>query len=262
MGVGVGGRPRLNAPPTPAHIAGATRADPPHRSAGGGLSRFADRPHDLARSRRLHRHGLVVGRAGRRHQALGQDRDRRVLHPLRGQARGVCEEIRLQGRRALRGDSCRSGHRGDRQHHAERRAPADHACRGRGRQARLPRQADRQHRQRRPRHHRNLPQGRRDPGNGLSAPPREPFPLGQAADRRRHVRHAGQRRSQHQPRPARQDRPVVVALSGRRHAGRRDAADRHPLRRRADLSDGAGEGGARASSLSSCCPATTRTSRA
>ena len=30
------------------------------------------------------------------------------------------------------------------------------------------------------------------------------------------------------------------------HAGRRDAADRHPLRRRADLPDGAGEGGARA----------------
>ena len=133
---------------------------------------------------------------------------------------------------------------------------------GGGRQARLPRQADRQHRLRRPRHHRGLPQGRRGAGARLSAPAREPFPLGQAADRRRRVRQARQRRGQHQPRPARQDRSDLVALPGRRHAGRRDAADRHPLRRRAGISDGAGQGGARAVRRSWCCPATIRTSRA
>ena len=55
---------------------------------------------------------------------------------------------------------------------------------GGGRQARVPRQADRQQRHRRPRHHRGLPQGRRGAGDGLSAPPRKPFPLDQAADRR------------------------------------------------------------------------------
>ncbi len=38
--------------------------------------------------------------------------------------------------------------------------------------------------------------------------------------------------------PPRQDRSQLVALPGRRDAGRRDAADRHPLYRRADLSDG------------------------
>ena len=48
----------------------------------------------------------------------------------------------------------RSQHRGDHQHHAERRAPRDHARRGRGRQARLPRQADRQHDRRCARAHR------------------------------------------------------------------------------------------------------------
>ena len=77
-----------------------------------------------ARSRRLHRHGLVVGRAGRRHQALGQARDRRLLHALGGQARGVRQEIRLPGRRKATRRAGRSRDRGDRQHHAERRASA------------------------------------------------------------------------------------------------------------------------------------------
>ena len=85
---------------------------------------------------------------------------------------------------------------------------------------------------------------------------------GSSGDRRRPLRQAGASRSQHQPRPARQDRPLLVALSGRRHAGRRHAADRHPLRRRAGIPDGAGQGGVAGSSPSSCCRATTPTSRA
>ena len=50
--------------------------------------------------------------------------------------------------------------------------------------------------------------------------------------------------------------------TGRRHAGRRDAADRHPLHRRAGVSDRADQGGAAASSRNWCCRATIRTSRA
>ncbi len=98
-----------------------------------------------AAARRLSRHGLVVGRSGRRHQAHRQDRDRVLLHALAGQARGVRQEIRLQGRGELRGRAQRQVHRGDRQHHAEQRASRNHARGGGGRQAHLPRQADRQH---------------------------------------------------------------------------------------------------------------------
>ena len=60
------------------------------------------------------------------------------------------------------------------------------------------------------------------------------------------VRQARQRRGQYQPRPPRQDRSHLVALPGRRHARRRDAADRHPLHRRSGISDRAGPCGARA----------------
>ena len=99
-----------------------------------------------AAARRLHRHGLVVGRSGRRHPALGQARDRRLLHPLRGKAQDLRQRNIAAGRptsyEAILADP---GDRGDHQHHAERRASGDHP-RGRGRrQARLPRQADRQH---------------------------------------------------------------------------------------------------------------------
>ena len=55
--------------------------------------------------------------------------------------------------------------------------------RGGGRQARVPRQADRQHHRRRARHHRGVPQGEGGAGARLPAPAREPFPLDQAADR-------------------------------------------------------------------------------
>ena len=61
----------------------------------------------------------------------------------------------------------------------------------------------------------------------------------------RQVRQAGQRRSEHQPRPPRQDRPQLLALHRRGHAGRGDAADRHPLHRRARIPDGPGQGGQR-----------------
>src|SRR4029450_10235759 len=47
------------------------------------------------------------------------------------------------------------------------------------------------------------------------------------------------------PRPPRQDRSHLVALPGRRHARRRDAADRHPLHRRSGIFDRAGSCGAR-----------------
>ena len=82
---------------------------------------------DMARtaSRRLHWHGLVVGRARRRHQALGQDRDRRLLHALGGQAHGIRREIRLPAGGELRRRAGRPASRSHHQHHAERRAPAD-----------------------------------------------------------------------------------------------------------------------------------------
>ena len=118
-------------------------------------------------------------------------------------------------------------------------------CRSR-RQARLSGQADRQQHLGRPRHHRGLPQGRRGAGARLSAAAREPFPLCQAADRSRPVRQARQRRGEHQPRSSRQGRSNLVALPGRGHAGRRDAADRNPLYRRARLPDRADPCGARA----------------
>ena len=133
---------------------------------------------------------------------------------------------------------------------------------GGGGQARLPRQADRQLGLRRPRDHRGLPQGRRGARARLSAPAREPFPLDPEADRRRRIRQAGQRRGQHQPRPAGQVRSQFVALHRGGHAGRRDAADRHPLRRRARVPARAGQGGERTDSRSWCCPATIRTWRA
>ena len=46
----------------------------------------------------------------------------------RGQARGLRGEVRLPASRELRGGAGRSRHRGDRQHHAERRASADHTA--------------------------------------------------------------------------------------------------------------------------------------
>ena len=183
---------------------------------------------------------MVVGRAGRRRQALQRDRDRRLLHALGGQAARLRGEVRLPRRRELRGDPRGRIDRGDRQHHAQQRASRDHPAGGRGRQARLPRQADRQHGRRGRRDRATLPGGRRRARARLSAPAREPFPLDQGRDRRRPLRQAGAGRGQHQPRPARQDRPLVVALSGGRHAGRRHAADRHPLRRRAGNADGPG----------------------
>ena len=151
--------------------------------------------------------GLVVGRAGRRHQALRQAGDRRLLHALRGQAPRLRRQVRLPRRRQLRGDPGGSLDRGDRQHHAQQRAPGNHPGRGRGRQARVPRQADRQHGRRRPRHRRGLQEGRRGAGARLSAPAREPLPLDQGRDRRRALRQAGAGRVQHQPRPARPLRP-------------------------------------------------------
>ena len=56
-----------------------------------------------------------------------------------------------------------------------------------------------------------------------------------------------------------QDRPQLLALHRRRHARRRDAADRHPLHRRARIPAGPGQGGRAAASRGWCCPATTPT---
>jgi hypothetical protein len=62
--------------------------------------------------------------------------------------------------RELRSDPRRPPHRGDHQHHAELGAPRDHVRRGGRGQARVPRQADRQHHRRRARHHRGVPQAK------------------------------------------------------------------------------------------------------
>ena len=172
--------------------------------------------------------------------------DRRLLHALGAKAPGIRREVRLPGGAELRGDPRRPGDRGDHQHDAEQRASSRRRRGRRSRQARVPRQADRQHRRRRPRHHRGLPQGRRGARARLPAAAREPFPLDQREHRRGRVRQAGQRRGQHQPRPPRQDRSHLVALYRRGHAGRRHAADRHPLHRRARIPHRADHGGQRA----------------
>ena len=96
-------------------------------------------------------HRLVVGRAGGRGEALGHGRDRGLLHPLRREARGLRGEIRLPRGGELRGDPGRPLDCGDRQHDAQWGASRDHPDGGRRRQARLPRQADRQHGRRGPR---------------------------------------------------------------------------------------------------------------
>ena len=107
---------------------------------------------------------------------------------------------------------------------------------------------------------RSLQEGRRRAGARLSAPPREPFPLDQGRDRRRALRQAGAGGMQHQPRPARPVRSLLLALHGGRHARRRHAADRHPLRRRAGISDGAGQKRVGAPGAARAARATTRTS--
>ena len=83
--------------------------------------------------------------------AQGQALD--TIHALGPQARGLRREIPLPGGGELRGDPCRSRGRGDHQYHPERRAPSDHPRGGSSRQARVPRQAHRQHYLGRSRHH-------------------------------------------------------------------------------------------------------------
>ena len=63
--------------------------------------------------------------------------------------RAFAEKYGCRAGRELRGDPEGPLDRGRRQYHAQQRAPGDHAGGGRGRQARVPRQADRQHRARR-----------------------------------------------------------------------------------------------------------------
>ena len=113
---------------------------------------------------------------------------------------------------------------------------------------------------RRPGDRRSVQEGRRRAGARLPAPPREPLPLDQVRDRRRPLRQAGAGRVQHQPRPAWTVRSFIVALHGCRHARRRHAADRHPLRRRIGIPDGARSKACRRGSRSSCCLATIPTS--
>ena len=167
-------------------------------------------------ARRLHRHGLVVGRARRRDQALRQARDRRLLHPLGGQARAFAKKYGCRAAASyeemLADPSIEAIiNTTPNDVHLETTRAAAEA----GKHVFLDKPiantvADGA------RHHRGLPQGRRRARARLPAAPREPFPLDQAADRRRRVRQAGQRGSQHQPRPARQDRPQLLALPGRR----------------------------------------------
>ena len=188
---------------------------------------------------------LVVGRAGRRLQAFQFVRYRDLLYALARQARRLRGKIQMRAGRELRRDPGGPLDRGDHQHHAQQCSSRNHPAGGRRRQARLSRQADRQHRGGGPGDRARLREGRRRAGARLSAPARKPFPLDQGRDRRRPFRQAGAGRRQYQPRPARQDRSVVLALSGQRHAGRRHAADRHSLCRRAGNADGPGQAGVR-----------------
>ena len=196
--------------------------------------------------RRLHRHGLVVGRARRRHRAVGQAEDRGLLYAFGGQAVGLCQEIPLPSG----GELSRRSSPTARSRRSSTPRPTTCICRPR---APRPKPASTSSSTSRSptmfpmaAPSRNVPRGRRGAGVGLSAPPREPLPLDQEADRRRAVRQARQCRGQHQPRSARPVRSRLLALSGRRHAGRRHAADRHPLHRRAGIPGRAGQGGARA----------------
>ena len=107
-------------------------------------------------------------------------RDRRLLHALAGQAPRLRGEVRLPRRRELRGDPGRPLDRGDRQHHAQQRAPGDHPAGGRrpastcSSTSRSPTRCAK-----------GMAiaevckTGRRRAGARLSAPPREPFPLDQ-----------------------------------------------------------------------------------
>ena len=131
--------------------------------------------------------------------------------------------------------------RGDHQHHAEQRASRDHARGGRGRQARVPRQADRQHRLRRPRDHaRRAARPASCWRSAISAAARATS--AGSSSRSTPARSA----SWSTPRPTSAATGSARSISrrgaipGRRHAGRRDAADRHPLHRRAGIPDGAG----------------------
>ena len=111
--------------------------------------------------------------------ARASSRSSPATRARRTSARPSPQKYGCQAGGELRRRAGRPSHRSDHQHHAERRAPArPRSAAAAARQARVPRQADRQHRRRRPRHHRGVPQGRRRAGARLSAPAREPFPLG------------------------------------------------------------------------------------
>ena len=123
------------------------------------------------------------------------NRDRGLLHALGRQAARIRREIRLPRRpRAMRRSSTIARSR-------RSSTPRPTTCISRpragggSRQARLPRQADRQHGRGRPRDRASVREGRRRAGARLPAPPRKPFPLDQVRDRRGPLRQAGAGRS-------------------------------------------------------------------
>ena len=142
-----------------------------------------------------------------RHQAIQQDRDRILLHALALTVRRLARSTAARPRRAT--GTCRGQvHRGDRQHHAEQRAPRDTLRGGASRGAHLPREADRQHACLRAAPSPTPAAGRRRARARLRAPRRKPLPGPSRADPSA-ARSAGwSTPSQHQPRPARQDRPL------------------------------------------------------
>ncbi len=190
-----------------------------HRATGGGSDRLE--PWRLRSWRCLHRFGLVVRRAGRRGQAFGQAQDRRVLFPLGGKARRLRRQIRFP-RRELPSYLCFSPTRTSRRS----RRPRPTARSSQQPRARGPRRASTSFSTSpsppRLRHGRAiLPKS--------AARPAWCWPLGYQRRResqfrwiKRRIedglfgRKLGQRGSQDQPRPARQDRSRLVALPGSR----------------------------------------------
>ena len=159
-------------------------------------------------------HGLVVGRAGRRRQALDRVRDRRLLHAApKTSARAFAAKYGCRAPPATRRSS-----RTPRSRRSSTPRPTTCISRPPGMAADAGKHVflDKPIANtvaRRPRDRAHLREGRHRARARLSAPPREPFPLDQGRDRRRPLRQAGAGGRQYQPRPARQDRPLLVALS-------------------------------------------------
>ena len=162
----------------------------------------------------LARHGLVVGRTGGRHRQNRQDRDRRLLHALRRQARGLRQEIRLRAGGQLRGNPGGWFDRGHHQHHAESRAPGIHERRRRKPASTFfstnPSPTRSRTEKRSPK---RLRGGGRGARHRLPEAAGGPLPLDQEEDRRGRVRQARAGGVQHQQGQGRPVRTRPLALS-------------------------------------------------